>query len=133
MFIDPHVHCRDGKQAYKETVAHALAIAERAGMTAIFDMPNTSPPIDSRNAAVERIALAEKADSPVFYGIYLGITADPAQIREAVAAYNELKNVIGFKMFARLHSRTQRASCTPAAVPARAGCPSCRQNGLRTS
>jgi len=100
MFIDPHVHCRDGKQAYKETVAHALAIAERAGMTAIFDMPNTSPPIDSRNAAVERIALAEKADSPVFYGIYLGITADPAQIREAVAAYNELKNVIGFKMFA---------------------------------
>ena len=45
MYIDPHVHCRDGKQAYKETVKHALLVAQRAGVDAIFDMPNTDPPI----------------------------------------------------------------------------------------
>lgn len=100
MFIDPHVHCRDGKQSYKETIAHALSVAERAGFSAIFDMPNTDPPILSFNQAQERIALAQKAKSSVFYGLFVGLTADPNQIRDAVKAYDEIPEVVGFKMFA---------------------------------
>jgi predicted metallo-beta-lactamase superfamily hydrolase len=32
MYIDSHVHCRDGKQAYKETIKHALYVAEKSGV-----------------------------------------------------------------------------------------------------
>jgi len=37
--IDPHVHCRDGSQAYKETIAHVFEIADKQGVKQIFDMP----------------------------------------------------------------------------------------------
>ena len=100
MFIDPHVHCRDGKQAYKETIAHALSVAERAGMSAIFDMPNTEPPIFGFQQARERIELAKKAKSPVFYGLYVGLTADTSQVEDALKAYDALPEVVGFKLFA---------------------------------
>ncbi|HLD33677.1 MAG TPA: dihydroorotase family protein [Candidatus Nanoarchaeia archaeon] len=100
MFIDPHVHCRDGKQSYKETIAHALSVAERAGMTAIFDMPNTDPPILTKSQAEERISLAKKINSPVFYGLYMGITSKEQQIQSAIEAYGAYPEVIGLKMFA---------------------------------
>ena len=100
MFIDPHVHCRDGTQSYKETIAHALSVAERAGMSAIFDMPNTDPPIFRFEQAAERIALARQTKSPVWYGLYVGLSADKEQIVDAVRAYDELPEVVGCKMFA---------------------------------
>ena len=40
--IDPHVHCRDGGQSYKETIEHALLVAEKVCLSGIFDMPNPS-------------------------------------------------------------------------------------------
>jgi len=43
--IDPHVHCRDGKEAYEETIEHTLGVAESIELKAIFDMPNTNPPL----------------------------------------------------------------------------------------
>lgn len=100
--IDPHVHCRDWKEAYKgETVAHALWVAEGNGLTAIFDMPNTRPPIISRDLVIKRLALAERANSPVFYGLYMGLTANPSQIKEVVEVYKEFfPQVVGFKLFA---------------------------------
>lgn len=100
MFIDPHVHCRDGEQSYKESIAHALSVAEKAGMTAIFDMPNVNPPTTNRELAVQRIDIAKKAQSSVFYGIHIGLSSNSDQIREAVKTFNEFKEVIGLKMFA---------------------------------
>ena len=101
MFIDPHVHCRDGKQAYKETISHALSVAERAGFTAIFDMPNTDPPITNREQVVERLKIAEKSNSSVFYGVRMAMTTDISQIKEAVDTYKEFfPQVIGFKLYA---------------------------------
>ena len=100
MFIDPHVHCRDGNESYKETIAHALSVAERAGFTAIFDMPNTDPPIISRQQAAERIKLSKKANSPVLYGLHMALTADADQVRQAVDAYDEFPEVVGFKLYA---------------------------------
>jgi len=100
MFIDPHVHCRDGKQSHKETIAHALSVAERAGMTAIFDMPNTDPPIMGKQLAEERIALAKKAKSPVFYGLYMGVTAEASQLKSALDAYDRFPEVVGLKLYA---------------------------------
>lgn len=100
MYIDPHVHCRDWKQAHKETIAHALKVAESVGVSAIFDMPNTNPIITSRELARERLELAKKANSPVFYGLYMGLTSNPSQIKEAVNTYKEFPEIVGLKLFA---------------------------------
>ena len=108
MYIDCHVHCRDGKWAYKETIAHALLVAEHSGLDAIFDMPNVPDPVINRKRVSERFNLAAAAESPVFFGVYIGLTSNEEQISEAVACYKELfprdktarYGVIGLKMFA---------------------------------
>jgi len=111
--ICPHVHLRDWNQKYKETVKHGLYIAERAGLSGVFDMPNTDPAITTRVLVEERLNLAKSANSPVFYGLYVGVTSDPKQIKEAVKAWRDLFSrggpdtdnlgrvgVVGLKMFA---------------------------------
>ena len=99
--IDPHVHCRDWSQSYKETVKHALFVAEKVGLSGIFDMPNTSPPINSKEAIKKRLTEADKIKSSVFYGIYAGLTSDKNQIKEVVKTWKELfPKVVGLKMFA---------------------------------
>src|SRR3989338_1188098 len=100
MFIDPHVHFRDGPQSYKETVKHGLHVAERAGMSAVFDMPNPRPALTNYDAISRRIELAEAADSPVWYGFYIGMTSDEKQIEEAIRLYEMFDRAICFKMFA---------------------------------
>ena len=98
--IDPHVHLRDGELQHKETIRHGLSVAERIGIAGVFDMPNTSPPILRRSHIMRRLDCADRAGSPVFYGLYCGITSDPEQIREAVACTREFDQVVGLKLFA---------------------------------
>ena len=98
--IDPHVHLRDGEQQYKETIRHGLSVAERIGIAGVFDMPNTSPPILKRGQILRRLECAERAESPVFYGLYCGLSIDPEQIKEAVACTREFDQVVGLKLFA---------------------------------
>ncbi|MFH0701312.1 MAG: dihydroorotase [Candidatus Woesearchaeota archaeon] len=99
--IDPHVHCRDEGWAYKETIAHALSVAKRAGLDGIFDMPNNQPITTTREAVLRRLDLADKVNSSVFYGLYVGVTADPQQLEEAVRVHHEFfPRVVGLKMFA---------------------------------
>ena len=103
--IDPHVHLRDGLLAEKETIGHGGLLAYNAGFTALFDMPNTDPPLLSRKEISARIDCADnalhKANAPLFYGVYGGITSDFSQIKEAVDCYNAyFPRVVGFKMFA---------------------------------
>jgi dihydroorotase len=99
--IDPHVHCRDWNQSHKETIKHALSVAERAGLSGIFDMPNTNPPITSREHVEKRLNDARKINSPVFYGLYIGLTTSIYQIQEALTTWKELfPMVVGLKMFA---------------------------------
>lgn len=108
MYIDDHVHCRDEEQSDKETIMHALEVAEHSGLSAIFDMPNTQNPVINRQRVTGRIKLASLRDSPVFFGVYMGITEEFSQIEEAVKTYDELfprnprdsAGVIGLKMFA---------------------------------
>ena len=98
--IDCHVHCRDEGQKEKEKIAHALHVAETAGLDGIFDMPNTKRPVISEERVVERLELAEKANPSVFYGLYVGVTADKEQVGEAVRIYRKFPQVVGLKMFA---------------------------------
>ena len=101
MFIDPHVHLRDFNQKEKETVKHGLEVARNSGVVALFDMPNTNPPIMTRELVLERLRIAKNANVPeVFYGIYMGITANVEQVKLAVEVYREFPQVIGMKLYA---------------------------------
>jgi len=103
--IDPHVHLRDWAQKRKETLRHGLSVAWRAGLDGVFEMPNTDPPLTSRDAILRRIDDADAALAnlgvPLFHGLYAGLTASPQQIEEAVRAWRDLfPRVVGLKMFA---------------------------------
>lgn len=98
--IDPHVHLRDGEQRHKETLAHGLAVAGKIGVSAVFDMPNTSPPILRRKDILKRFAMAEAAGDNVYYGLYCGLSTDEDQIREAVECVSEFERVVGLKLYA---------------------------------
>jgi len=99
--IDPHVHFRDWEQSHKETIKHGLSVAERIGLSGVFDMPNTSPAITTRELIERRLEDADKVNSPVFYGLYAGLTSDPNQIKGVINAWRELfPRVVGLKMFA---------------------------------
>ena len=45
--IDLHVHLRDFEQSYKETVKTGTMAALKGGVTTVFTMPNTKPPLDN--------------------------------------------------------------------------------------
>lgn len=97
--IDPHVHCRDGKQAYKETIAHVFKIAREQGVEKVFDMPNTDPPIISGTDVQERLRLVPPAERKNYF-LYLGLTSNKNQLKEAVDVFRRCKAVVGFKLYA---------------------------------
>lgn len=98
--IDPHVHLRDGEQKHKESIQHGLAVAEKLGLAAVFDMPNTNPPILDRASILNRLNCAKEAKSSVFYGLYCGLSKDTEQIKEAISCTRAFEQVVGLKLFA---------------------------------
>ncbi len=99
MTIDPHVHCRDGREGYKETIAHVFKLCDEQGVGMIFDMPNTQPPLLSERDADARLQLVPPGEKRR-YRMYLGATADPAQLRAAAAAVANHEYLIGLKLYA---------------------------------
>lgn len=99
--IDPHVHLRDFNQKNKETIKGGLILAKSLGFTHVFDMPNTDPPLTSREVLLRRLTLAKEANiSGVSYHTYIGITNSEEQIKDAVNLFNEFfPSVVGLKMF----------------------------------
>ncbi|NJE00363.1 dihydroorotase [Thermococcus sp. JdF3] len=65
--IDVHVHLRDFDQRKKETVETGTMAAVHGGITTVFDMPNTQPPVldvktfERRKALFEGTAYADYA------------------------------------------------------------------------
>ena len=74
MRIDPHVHCRDGKQKYKETIEHVFKLCDQAGIDVICDMPNTDPPVLRAEDVERRLGLVPK-DDWTRYRLFIGATA----------------------------------------------------------
>jgi dihydroorotase len=58
--IDTHVHLRDFEQKEKETVESGTKAALHGGITAVFDMPNTKPPIMDQKTFEKRLKVLEK-------------------------------------------------------------------------
>jgi len=92
--IDPHAHCRNGKEDYKTNIHDVSERARAQGIVAIFDIY----PVFSENDVKERLALAEKRNPAVAYFLYVGLTADDKQIAEAVGIVDTYPQVVGLKM-----------------------------------
>lgn len=99
MRIDPHVHCRDGRQNYKDTIEHVLRLCDQYGIDVVYDMPNTDPPVLRTEDVEKRLALVP-SDEQARYRLYMGALPDESQLREAVALTKESRQVVGIKMFA---------------------------------
>jgi dihydroorotase len=99
--IDPHVHLRDWKQKEKETVEHGLSVAYQAGLDAVFEMPNTDPPLVSKESISKRIQLADSFNMKIFHGLYAGLTAEAEQIKTVVELHQEFfPRIVGLKLYA---------------------------------
>lgn len=99
MRIDPHVHCRDEEQNRKATIAGTITLAHDQGVDIIFDMPNCERPVTTRERVSERLALVPKGEEKS-YRLFVGLTGENKQTDEAVWCYNNVKEVVGLKMFA---------------------------------
>lgn len=94
--VDPHVHFRDPGAAGFQTAedfASGSAAAAAGGVTTVFDMPNTQPPVFSaENLAQKRTIVSAK--SLVRWGLFFG--AGEHNLPEISA----VKNVPGIKLYA---------------------------------
>lgn len=103
-FIDTHVHSRDPGATYKEDFFHSTKAAAIGGITTIFEMPNTNPPINNAaNLKKQIVNLQGKAF--IDFGIW-GICLGHLNSREYQGLHNS--GVIGFKFFwgYAIHSET---------------------------
>jgi len=94
--IDPHVHLRDPGNAAVESVPTGTRAAVLGGITAVFDMPNTTPPI----VDAERLAWKQDYVEQVAWcdmGLYVGGTK--TNIPE-LAALETSRGVCAIKIFA---------------------------------
>jgi len=73
--IDAHVHVRDWDLSYKETIETASKAALKGGVVAFFDMPNTSPKVNTYALVKKRIEDFEKR-SYVDFGLYVSPNED---------------------------------------------------------
>ena len=92
--IDPHVHFRQPGAEYKADMQSESKVALAGGVTSVFDMPNNSPAITSRQTIEEKYRLCEE-NMACNYSLYYGLTND--NIEEAISL--EKGSVAGLKLF----------------------------------
>jgi len=90
--IDPHVHFRDPGAEHKEDLYTGSRSAAAGGITAFFDMPNTSPSTTTLDAMAAKKQLA-KEKSIVNYNFFIGATRD--NLKDCL----EVENVPGIKIY----------------------------------
>jgi len=94
--IDPHVHLRDPGDKAVESIPTGTKAAVLGGITAVFDMPNTSPAITNAEQLGWKQGYAE-ANAWCDMGLYVGATK--ANIPELAQLELE-RGVCGIKVFA---------------------------------
>lgn len=93
--IDTQVHFREPGNEHKEDLETGSRAAVLGGVTAVFEMPNTSPPTTTRAAIEDKLARA-KSRMHCDYAFYAGAT--PANVG-ALAELERLPGVCGVKAF----------------------------------
>lgn len=93
-FIDIHTHLRGLELSYKEDERSGTLAAARGGFTAVIDMPNTIPRINSlKNLDLKLKALEEKA--VVDYGVWVALPQDVEELRQMLSR----PGVMGVKIY----------------------------------
>ena len=92
--IDDHVHFRDPGMTHKEDWESGTAAAAFGGVTCVFEMPNTLPPVANGEILAAKHAIAS-SKAHVDYGLY-GLLGD-----NTIATVPELIDggIIGFKLY----------------------------------
>jgi dihydroorotase len=75
--IDTQVHFREPGNGHKEDLESGSRAAVLGGVTAVFEMPNTSPPTTSEAAIEDKLARA-RGRMHCDYAFYVGATAENA-------------------------------------------------------
>jgi dihydroorotase len=94
--IDAHVHLREPGDAAVESIATGTRAAALGGLTAVFDMPNTSPALTDAALLAAKQARAEQV-AWCDMGLYVGATKQ--NIAE-LAALEAARGVCAIKVFA---------------------------------
>ena len=94
--IDPHVHLRDPGDASVESIPTGTRAAVLGGLTAVFDMPNTTPSITNAERLAWKQGYAE-THAWCDMGLYVGGTK--TNIAD-IAALETGNGVCGIKVFA---------------------------------
>jgi dihydroorotase len=94
--IDPHVHLRDPGDASVESIPTGTKAAILGGLTAVFDMPNTNPPITNPETLAWKQTYVPQ-NSYCDFGIYIGATKHNAA---ALGAMELAEGVCAIKLFA---------------------------------
>lgn len=92
--IDDHVHFRDPGLTHKEDWESGTAAAAFGGVTCVFEMPNTLPPVANGEILAAKHAIAS-SKAHIDYGLY-GLLGD-----DNLATVPELLDggIIGFKLY----------------------------------
>jgi dihydroorotase len=86
--IDTQVHFREPGNEHKEDLESGSRAAVLGGVTAVFEMPNTSPPTTSRLAMEDKLSRARNR-MHCDYAFYVGATP------QNVGALSELESMLG--------------------------------------
>ena len=93
--MDTHVHSRDPQATHKEDFYHSTLAAAMGGITCIFEMPNSNPPIsniENLNKQIDNLSKKANVDFAL-WGLCVGDLN-----KDDISRLNEA-GVIGFKFF----------------------------------
>ncbi len=93
--IDTQVHFREPGLEHKEDLESGSRAAVMGGVTALFEMPNTSPLTDTADALADKLARA-RGRMWCDHGFYVGATAANA---EQLGELEQLPGCCGVKVF----------------------------------
>lgn len=93
--IDSQVHFREPGLEHKEDLETGSRAAVLGGVTAVFEMPNTSPNTDSADRVTDKLSRARHR-MYCDHAFYVGATADNA---ESLAELERIPGTAGVKIF----------------------------------
>jgi dihydroorotase len=92
--IDTHVHFREPGHLEKEDMETGSRAAILGGVTAVFEMPNTSPPTTNAAAVADKLKCAERMHCD--YAFYVGASTENI---DELTQLERLPGVAGVKAF----------------------------------
>ncbi|MBB6448426.1 allantoinase [Geomicrobium halophilum] len=93
--IDTHVHSRDPGPTHKEDFETSTRAAAAGGITTLFEMPNTTPPVQNAESFDQQVQNLRKK-AAVHFGLW-GICLGPLNRPDFMDLHR--KGVIGYKYF----------------------------------